>query len=153
MPKKHGLSYEPEYKAWQTMRLRCTVPANAAYASYGGRGIKVCERWMNSVEAFMQDMGKKPTPKHELDRINNDGNYEPSNCRWATRSENDRNRRSTVWVMFHGQRRKYADLCEEFNMDRTVVRHRLRAGWSVEHAFETKTRAKAKNKPKQTRLL
>ena len=91
---KHGLSYAPECRAWQTMRLRCTVPTNPRYADYGGRGIKVCERWLSSPQAFIDDMGPKPSPKHELDRIDNDRGYEPGNCRWATRKENDRNRRS-----------------------------------------------------------
>jgi hypothetical protein len=101
----HGLSYTPEYRAWQTMRLRCTVPDNPAYADYGGRGIKVCDRWMTSVEAFVSDMGPKPTPDHELDRYpDNNGDYEPGNCRWATRSENDRKRRSNRIIAFAGEK-------------------------------------------------
>jgi len=77
------------------MIKRCTSPANAYYSDYGGRGIKVCERWLWSYEAFILDVGRKPTAKHSLDRINNNGNYEPGNVRWATTSEQLRNRRTT----------------------------------------------------------
>jgi hypothetical protein len=83
----------PEYRAWSAMRQRCLNPASQRYASYGGRGITVCDRW-SSFEAFLADMGAKPEPKEQysLDRIDNDRGYEPGNCRWATRSEQQRNR-------------------------------------------------------------
>jgi hypothetical protein len=136
--RKHGLSYAPEYRAWQTMRLRCLVPTNAAYADYGGRGITVCDRWKDSPENFLADMGPKPSPKHELDRIDNDRGYEPSNCRWVTRSENDRNRRSTVWVTFDGERRRWADLCEQFGVAGDTAKWRMKnLGWSAERTFRT----------------
>lgn len=140
---KHGLSYTQEYRAWQTMRLRCTVPTNAAFPNYGGRGIKVCERWLNSVEAFIADMGPKPSPKHELDRIDNDGNYEPSNCRWVTRSVNDRNRRNNRFLVFQGQMCSVAEWCERLGMPRDTVHHRLEAGWSVDAALATPVRPKS----------
>lgn len=84
---KHGLSKTPEYKTWGNMILRCTNPANKSYKYYGGRGIKVCDRWLNSLENFLSDMGKRPSYKYSIDRINGSGNYEPLNCRWATSSE------------------------------------------------------------------
>ena len=83
----------PEYHAWQGLKGRCLNPSNEDFAHYGGRGIKVCARWQSSYENFLADMGRKPSPEHSLDRINNDGNYEPGNCRWATYTEQNNNRR------------------------------------------------------------
>jgi hypothetical protein len=80
-----------EYRAWQAMKARCFDINNIGYPNYGGQGKTVCDRWKDSFENFFADMGKKPTPKHSLDRIDNKGNYEPSNCRWATRKEQQRN--------------------------------------------------------------
>lgn len=142
---KHGLSYTPEYRAWQTMRLRCHDSSNARFADYGGRGIAVCERWRNSVEAFIADMGPKPSPKHEIDRIDNNRGYEPGNCRWVLRSENDRNRRSNRMLTFRGETLALVAWCERLGLPTDTVAKRLGAGWSVEQALETPVRPKAPN--------
>ena len=84
--------YSVEYNAWMHMRQRCSNPNYHAYGRYGGRGIKVCDRWRNSFEAFLADMGRRPSGRRSLDRINNNGDYEPSNCRWATPVQQSRNR-------------------------------------------------------------
>jgi len=89
---RHGQSSSPEWRVWRAMRQRCQDPSCTAYKDYGGRGISVCERWDNSFEAFLADMGPRPAGM-QIDRTNNDGNYEPSNCRWVTCKENSNNRR------------------------------------------------------------
>ena len=83
----------PEQVAWTNMRQRCANKNAKSYSRYGGRGIKVCEAWQGSFKAFLRDMGKKPTPNHSVDRIDNSGDYEPSNCRWATHQEQNLNQR------------------------------------------------------------
>jgi hypothetical protein len=91
-----GIGRTVEYTAWQSMRYRCLNPRSKKYRLYGGRGITICERW-SSYECFLADMGRRPSAEHSLDRTDNDGNYELRNCRWATRSEQSRNRRPHKW--------------------------------------------------------
>lgn len=90
-----GKKRTPEYRVWQGIRHRCLNPKDPSYPNYGGRGITICNRWMsaNSFEVFLADVGPRPSDLHSLDRINNDGNYAPENVRWATRSEQVKNRR------------------------------------------------------------
>lgn len=128
---RRGLT-TPEYKAWSEMFQRCGNPNNMRYARYGARGIRVCEKWLK-FELFFEDMGLRPSPGHSLERINNDGNYEPENCKWATRKEQARNRRGNRIVEFNGRRATLAEWSELTGINYCCLRQRLcKMGWSVE---------------------
>ena len=99
----HDKSNSPEYYTWGAMKQRCYNPESKFYPRYGGRGITVCDRWNNSFTAFFEDMGLRPSPKHQIDRIYNDGNYEPGNCRWVTNEVNTRNRSTTKLNMIKAE--------------------------------------------------
>lgn len=107
--KKHGMTGTPEHRIWAGMRKRCFTQSYKEYHLYGGRGITICERWAE-FENFFADMGLRPSTSHSLDRIDSDGNYEPSNCRWATDREQSNNTSRNVWVSFNGSRYSVAQL-------------------------------------------
>jgi hypothetical protein len=122
----------PEYKAWVHIKGRCYNPATKSYARYGGRGITVCGRWRESFEAFLEDMGQRPSSDHSIDRIDNDGNYSPENCRWATREEQGANKRNNRYIVARGKRQTVSQWARELGVPVQVLDKRLTRGWDHE---------------------
>ncbi len=116
-----------EYRIWIEMKQRCYNPKNSRYATYGGRGISVCSRWLHSYPNFIADMGPKPD-SYSIDRKNNDGNYEPSNCRWVPRKEQSRNRTNTVWISSGGEKIRLSDWARQNGIKRSQAYHLHRTG-------------------------
>lgn len=145
---KHGYAISdnvhPLYRVWQSMRERCFNHKARFFHNYGGRGITVCERWKESFENFLEDMGSAWKRGLQIDRIHNDGNYEPLNCRWSTRREQNRNKRTNVVLTIQGQDKCLADLAEEYGVRYAVLRWRLSVGWPLEKALKTPVHAHAK---------
>lgn len=145
--KKHGLVNSPEYKAYCGMKYRCYNKKASNWASYGGRGITVCDRWRESFEAFYEDMGARPSPKHSLDRIDNNGPYSPDNCRWATNEQQSNNRRHPrphtdhPRYTYNGKTQTLSEWARELNIQRNILQHRIKRGWSIERAFSESVHA------------
>lgn len=135
----HGLSKTPEWAVWCDMRKRCTKWKHPYFARYGGRGITVCERW-GTFENFFTDLGPRPSTKHTLDRIDNDGNYEPGNVRWSTRREQARNRSSSRMVTAFGKTQPLAVWAKERTLKSSTIRMRLTRGLSAEEALAQRVR-------------
>lgn len=133
----HGMRGTRIYTIWKNIRARCTNTKERGYANYAGRGIRLCERWYK-FENFYSDMGDPPTPKHSIDRINNNGNYEPGNCRWATPTEQARNRRNSVIVEHNGISMTCAEWDQSRGFPQGTIARRIRKGWSVNDAVETR---------------
>lgn len=132
----HGLSHTPEIRVWSTMIQRCSNPRKDDYARYGGRGIRVCERW-KQFTAFYEDMGPRPSPEHSIDRVDNTAGYSKDNCRWATRVEQQNNKRSNRLVVLDGVVMSLAQACRMRNLPYSPIQLRLRRGWSTADAFST----------------
>lgn len=136
---KHGMAKTPEYKSWAGMKERCSNASLKGYRNYGGRGIKVCERWLNSFEAFFADMKKKPSPKHSLDRIDVNGDYSPENCRWATDREQAANRRDTTKYLFNGEMMALSHIAEIVKIPQTTLcRLVRRKGMTIESVISSR---------------
>jgi hypothetical protein len=131
-----GSKPSPTYSTWKAMMGRCTQPANAAYEYYRENGIVVCDRWL-SFDNFLADMGERPSLSHSIDRFPNKmGNYEPGNCRWATKREQANNRVTNVTFEYQGESVTFAELVRRTGMPKDLLRHRLlRAGWPLELAL------------------
>ncbi len=128
----HGKCKWPEYDHWCRIINRCESPTNSRFSYYGGRGIKICRRWRHSFDNFISDMGRKPFPRASIDRIDNNGNYEPSNCRWANQTQQNNNKRNSVRLTFNGKTMTVAEWARERGVLQNALYARLRIGWSDE---------------------
>jgi hypothetical protein len=130
----HHLSGTHVYANWCEMNQRCFNPENAKFEHYGGRGITVCKRWVESIVNFLADMGMPP-PKHTIERIDVNGNYEPDNCKWVTRKAQNRNRRNNHYVTINGEKKCLIAWCEHYQIPYGRVHSRLKYGWDIMSAL------------------
>lgn len=129
----------PLYHVWQGMKRRCDNPNFKQFADYGGRGIKVCPRWINSFENFVHDMGERPDG-HSIDRIDNDGPYSPENCRWVSRTQQQRNQRRTRRVVLDGKEYVVAELVDRSGLKSDTIMDRARKGLTLEEVLSPEKR-------------
>lgn len=138
-----GGNESPEYRTWQNMLTRTQNPNNKSFPDYGGRGIQVCDRWKDSFENFLADMGKRPK-NTSLDRKENNLGYSKENCRWATRKEQSNNKRSNVSFIYAGKTQTLTQWANELGITVVTLWMRLNAyGWPIEKAFNTPIRRKS----------
>lgn len=143
----HGMSSMPEYRVWKGMKARCERPTSQDWNLYGGRGIRVCERW-SSFPLFLEDMGERPSKDHSIERDDVHGDYCPGNCRWATKTEQARNKRTSVRVVYRGAQRTYAELSEIGGISADTIRSRhMRYGWPIEVAVSLPVGANPRSTP------
>ncbi len=131
----HGMSETKIYRAWRSMRGRCFDKTRKGYENYGGRGIKVCDRWLD-FSNFYTDMGTRPKGK-TLDRIDNNGDYCPENCKWSTWKEQHANKRNMRFVEFRGVKLTVSQWSERVGLTKSCLRNRLNRGWTIERALMT----------------
>lgn len=142
--KTHGLNNTSEYRTWCSIKQRCYNKNNIHYKNYGGRGIIMCDEWKNSPEIFFKDMGLKPTLKHTIERRDNNKGYFKDNCYWATRKEQQNNRRANVILLYKGMNKNLTEWCKILNLSYKMIEARIRRNWTVEKAFETPCKIKTK---------
>lgn len=135
----HKMSRSKIYCVWHTMLQKCNNPNNLQYKNYGGRGIKVCKRWMK-FENFYKDVGNPPFPRAQIDRINNGKGYFPDNWRWATNKINSRNKRNNIIINYNNKKQCLIEWSEETGIKASVISVRLKRGWSIKKALTTPVR-------------
>lgn len=133
-------TYTSERKIWYGIKQRCYNANEICFARYGGRGIVMCEAWKGSFNSFIADMGPRPSPRHSIDRIDNDGPYAPWNCRWATRTEQGRNKRNNVILTHNGQSLTMSEWSEKLGIPENSIYYRKKLGWSDEKTLTTSVR-------------
>ena len=129
-----NLSRHPLYQTWASMKNRCTNESHRNYDIYGGKGIRVCDRWMR-FKNFLEDMGEKPSPRHTLDRIDSNGDYESANCRWADSFVQGQNTSRVKRIEINGEVKCLDEWCRHYQLNRATVKARVRAGRSIEEAL------------------
>lgn len=134
---KHGGSNWPEYQVWYSMVRRCRDKRCKGYKIYGARGIKVCDRWADEFSNFISDMGRRPSSKMTIERKDNDGDYCPDNCTWATRLAQGRNTRKNRLITYKEKTKCLSEWAQIFGMKSGTLNRRLKYGWSIESALET----------------
>ncbi len=142
----HGRSRTKEHRAWEGMKLRCLNPSHNSYSDYGGRGITVCDRWLESFENFFADMGIAPSGGHSLDRIDNEKGYSLANCRWALPGVQQSNRRSNVHLTHDGVTLHVAEWARRIGTTQSTLWRRLANGWSHERTLSEPVRPRVKRK-------
>lgn len=141
---KHGHSklggVTKTYMAWASMKKRCSNPNHSRYKNYGGRGIKVCKRWMEFT-GFLEDMGESPEGM-SIDRVDNDKDYSPDNCRWTTLERQANNRTDNVYLVYDGRKQSLADWARDLGFNRFTLKSRINLGWSAEKVLTTPIQVK-----------
>lgn len=138
---KHGMTGTPTYNSWLAMRQRCCDSNTKQFKNYGGRGIVICDRWLKSFNDFYEDMGEKPIGL-TLERINNNGNYELLNCKWATYLEQNNNARSNQSASYKGRTLNASQWSRVLGIPSTTIRKKIRNGWSIEKIIKRRTKAR-----------
>ena len=133
----HGMTGTGTYSSWRSMKFRCENSGSKDYSNYGGRGIKVCEKWSSSFEAFLLDMGERPD-ETSLDRIDVNGDYEPSNTRWATQERQSNNKRQNMYVEFNGEVKTATEWARQYGIGNKTLIYRLKNGWPIDRALTEK---------------
>jgi hypothetical protein len=150
---KHGHAHRgkrsAEHRIWCGIIARCELPSigKKIWPYYGGRGIKVCKRWRNSFQAFLTDMGSRPSPKHSIERRDRDGDYEPSNCYWATKTQQMRNRSNNHLLTFNGETFTMAEWAERLKINPRTIQSRFLRGWCVERILTTAPFDRGQSRP------
>lgn len=139
---KHGMWGSSTYRSWLCMKERCYNQNKNSYHNYRARGIKVCERWLDSFENFLEDMGERPKGM-SIDRIDNNGHYTPENCRWANRQEQDRNKRTNIFITYNGETLCVTDWAKKLGKNKSTISKRHSRGWTPEECLFGR-----KNQPK-----
>lgn len=149
---KHGMYRSKVYAVWCEMKRRCDNPNHKYYSYYGGRGISVCKRWSDSFISFCEDMGERPKGM-TLERSNNKGNYEPTNCRWATRKQQANNIRSNVILDFEGLKLTVSEWAEKLKIKRSTIYARIFRGWPVEKILTKSVQSWGRENPRVDILI
>lgn len=136
---RRGVGVTAEYRAWTGMKARCLNPNEQKYKDYGGRGIIICERWLDGFANFFGDMGRRP-PGTSLGRLDNDGPYSPENCAWQTPTEQARNTRRNMNLTFRGETKTLIGWSEVTGIGESTIAHRLSGGWTIEEALTSRVR-------------